>query len=323
MPRALIALGSNLGDRRRLLDDAVAAVGRLPDTTVVAQSPWYETAPVGGPSGQQPFLNGVIVVETSLAPPSLLDELLAIESALGRVRDVAWGPRTIDLDLLLYDDVVRQTERLTLPHPRLAYRKFVLRGATDVAGERRHPLLDRTLADLAAHLERTPRYAALVGRPHGFRSQLAAEAAHAAGAQLVEPTPAGIAASVEQLGSDGLTVARAIEFLDARAAAVRRSSADAGEAWLLDDAWLVAEAVELLERFDDEASREQIRERLRHCSTWDVTPRVLVSLDGYDAPAGLRRAAPDFVTLPPVVVVNIADREAALIEIAAALDAAA
>jgi 2-amino-4-hydroxy-6-hydroxymethyldihydropteridine diphosphokinase len=323
MPRALVSLGSNLGDRRRLLDDAVAVVGRLPQTTLVARSSWYETSPVGGPPGQTPFLNGVVVVETAVAPEQLLAELLTIETALGRVREMPWGPRTIDLDLLLYDDVVLRTERLTLPHPRLAFRKFVLRGAGEIAGDWRHPQLDRTLGELADHLERTPRYVALVGRPHGFRSQLAAEAAHAAGARLVEPTPAGIAGSVDELGSDGLTTAGAIEFLDARAEAVRRSSADAAEAWLIDDAWLVAEAVELLARFDDEASRDRLREAIRRQAASDVTPRLIVSLDGNDAPADLRRAAPEWVTLPPVVVVNIADREAALMEIAAALDAAA
>lgn len=320
MPRALIALGSNLGDRRRTLDDATAAVGGFPQTVLVARSSFYETVPVGGPPGQEPFVNGAVVVETPLAPTQLLDELLQLETKLGRVRDVAWGPRTIDLDLLLYDDRVIETERLRVPHPRLAYRKFVLRGAVEIAGDWRHPLLDRTLKDLATHLEQTPLYAAFFGRSHGFRSQFAAEAADAARARLVEPTAAGVAASVEQLSSHGLTPPAAIEFLAARTDAVRRSLADADEAWVIDDAWPMAEAWELLQQLDgDEDFEAEIDRQIM----LDVTPRLIVSLDGIDPLRNLRRAAPDWITLPPIVAIDIADREAALTEIAAALEAAA
>jgi 2-amino-4-hydroxy-6-hydroxymethyldihydropteridine diphosphokinase len=318
--RALIALGSNLGERRRALDDAVAAIGGFPQTRLFARSSLYETVPVGGPPGQEPFVNGAIVVETALAPLQLLDELLQLETKLGRVRDVPWGPRTIDLDLLLYDDAVIETERLRVPHPRFSFRKFVLRGAVEIAGAWRHPLLDRTLGELWTHLETTPRYAAFVGRSQGFRSQFAAEAADAARARLIDATDAGVPASVEQLTSHGLAKGAAIEFLDARAAAVRRSLADTGDSWIIDDAWLAAEAAELCEQLGDDAGfRGEAQRRL----ALDVTPRLILSLDPIDSLEQLHRTVPDLITLPPVVFIHIADREAALIEIAAALEAAA
>ena len=321
MPRALVGLGSNLGDRRAVLRDAVAGVAGLPQTAVVAESAFYETTPVGGPPDQPPFLNGAIVVETALEPARLLDELLAIETALGRVRDVPWGPRPIDLDLLLFDHLVIETARLWLPHPRLAFRKFVLRGATEIAGAWRHPLVGRTLAELAAHLEQTPRYAAFVGGPQGFRSQMAAEAADAARARLVEPTPAGIPASVELLGSHGLTAAAAIEFLRARAEAVRRSLAEAAADgnWVVDDAWIAAEGLELLTLLNGD---ERFRDEARLLLTLDVTPRLIVCVKGTETLEDLRRSVPDGVSVPPPVLVDIADREAALTEIAAAMDAA-
>jgi 2-amino-4-hydroxy-6-hydroxymethyldihydropteridine diphosphokinase len=331
MPRALVGLGSNLGDRRATLDAAVALLngtqlGGLPQTAVVARSSWYETDPVGGPGGQDEFLNGCVLLETTLAPEALLDELLRIETALGRVREVPWGPRTLDLDLLLYDDLVQSSSRLTLPHPRLSYRKFVLRGAIEIVPTLRHPLLDRTLADLATHLAATPRYAAFVGLSPGFRTQFAGEAAHVSGAKLVAATPAGIAATVEALiaqesGSDSLTAARAIEFLDARTAAVAESLQEADGAWVLDDAWPAAEAATLAAQLDG-AERERLVAALPRCLTPNVAPRLIVCVGPTSAALELRQAAPEWITLPPLVAVDIADREAALMEIAAALQAA-
>lgn len=326
MPRALIGLGSNLGDRRATLDAATAQLAGAPQTTLVAASSWYETVAVGGPLGQDPFLNGCLLLETALAPEALLDRLLEIETALGRVREIPWGPRTLDLDLLLYDDAIIHSPRLTVPHPRLAYRKFVLHGATAIAAAMRHPLLDRTLGELADHLQRTPRYVGMTGLTAGFRTQFAGEAAHAAAARLVDATPAGIAASVEELiGSHSLTAEMAIEFLRARTEAVAQSVADAGEAWVVDDAWPAAEAVQIVKVLDgDPAAQARFRDAARQLLTIGVTPRLVVGLDRdpHDAPRNLHRTDPQTVVLPPLVAVDIADRETALNEIAAALSAA-
>jgi 2-amino-4-hydroxy-6-hydroxymethyldihydropteridine diphosphokinase len=123
---AYIGLGSNLGDREATIRRALELLGEVPGTRVVAVSTLRETEP-WGLEDQPPFLNGACVIETSLPPKVLLEELLAIEETLGRVRGgVKYGPRTIDLDLLLYADAAIDLPGLTVPHARLAERRFAL-----------------------------------------------------------------------------------------------------------------------------------------------------------------------------------------------------
>ncbi len=127
--RAFLSLGSNLGDRRALLREAVDS---LPD--VVAVSPVYETDPVGGPH-QESFLNLVAELWTRLTPLQLLGVCHRIESSAERVREVRWGPRTLDIDIIWIDGVTMDTERLTIPHPRWKERRFVLAPLRDLAPE--------------------------------------------------------------------------------------------------------------------------------------------------------------------------------------------
>ena len=124
--RAVLALGSNLGDRLGMLQGALDALGKMPGVEVVAVSGVYETAPVGGPPGQDPYLNAVILVDTTLPASVLLERCLAVEGAFGRRRTERWGPRTLDIDVITYDDQVSADEALTLPHPRAHERAFVL-----------------------------------------------------------------------------------------------------------------------------------------------------------------------------------------------------
>ena len=129
MARAVIALGSNLGDRAWQLHRAVEALGLLPGTRVLAVSAFIETAPVDVPPAYQDlsFLNGALILETALEPEALLDELNRLEAEAGRVRAERNGPRPLDLDIILYEGVRVQSARLTLPHPRAHLRDFVLR----------------------------------------------------------------------------------------------------------------------------------------------------------------------------------------------------
>jgi len=128
--RAIVALGSNLGDRGAYLRFGLERL-----SNVVAQSQVFETDPVGGPENQGPYLNMVAIVDTDLDPFALLRRLLQIEAEAERVRKVRWGPRTLDLDLLFYDDCTIQSEELTVPHPRFAERRFVLEPLAEVAPE--------------------------------------------------------------------------------------------------------------------------------------------------------------------------------------------
>jgi 2-amino-4-hydroxy-6-hydroxymethyldihydropteridine diphosphokinase len=130
---AYVALGSNLGDREEMLRQALGFMHGHSDIRVVRVSGIYETDPVGY-TDQPPFLNMAAAVKSDLAPVQLLRQLLAIEHKLGRVRDIRWGPRTIDLDLLHMEDTVIDTEELTLPHPRMMERAFVLVPLRDIAG---------------------------------------------------------------------------------------------------------------------------------------------------------------------------------------------
>ena len=131
--RAYIGIGGNLDDPLLQMRRAFRALHELPASRCVACSPLYRSAPVGGPSGQPDYLNAAAALDTTLAPDELLTALQAIETAQGRTRTVRWGPRTLDLDLLLYDRLVLDEPRLTLPHPRLHERAFVLYPLYDIA----------------------------------------------------------------------------------------------------------------------------------------------------------------------------------------------
>ncbi|MEE1817663.1 2-amino-4-hydroxy-6-hydroxymethyldihydropteridine diphosphokinase [Streptomyces sp. NPDC004288] len=133
---AVLALGANLGNRLETLQGAVDALGDTPGLRVKAVSPVYETAPWGVDPGSQPsYLNAVALVKTTLPPSSLLERAHAVEEAFHRVREEHWGPRTIDVDIVSYADVVSEDPVLTLPHPRAHQRAFVLAPWHDVDPE--------------------------------------------------------------------------------------------------------------------------------------------------------------------------------------------
>ena len=142
-----IALGSNLGHRKNYIRNAITLLGNNPKITVVNQSSLIETKPVG-PIEQGLFINAVIEISTSLTPPELLATCLAVEDQFGRVRTQRWGPRTIDLDIILFADRIIGGANLKIPHPELSMRLFVLEPLAEIAPKIQHPVLRMTAVDM-------------------------------------------------------------------------------------------------------------------------------------------------------------------------------
>lgn len=149
--RAYIALGSNLGDKKAYLDQAVKALKQHKECRVQKVSSYLVTEPYGGVE-QDDFLNACLSLDTLLSPEELLDLLHEIEQAAHRERLIHWGPRTLDLDILLYDNEVLETEDLIIPHIEMHKRDFVLKPLAEIAPYKRHPILGKTIGELAAQL---------------------------------------------------------------------------------------------------------------------------------------------------------------------------
>jgi 2-amino-4-hydroxy-6-hydroxymethyldihydropteridine diphosphokinase len=190
---------------------------RHTDIEMASVSRRHETRPVGGPIGQPAFLNAAAVLHTSLPPQALWAEFQRVETDLGRDRTQRWGARTIDLDLLLYDNLTLVSPELVIPHPRMAWRRFVLQPATEVAAEMVHPGAGRTVAQLLEHLDRTPWYAAIAGPIGAGKSRLAGEIAEKTGARLLveQVDPACLDAFYHN--PSGLAWQTELEFLEQRA----------------------------------------------------------------------------------------------------------
>lgn len=152
MVTAYIALGANLGDRAANLNVALDALRRTPDIEVPNASASHEYPAVGGPLDSPPFLNAAAELRTGLSAQQLLNRLLEIERSMGRERREKWGPRVIDLDLLLYGDKIIAQQDLHVPHPLMHERRFVLEPLAEIAPKLVHPVLQKTVAELLQSL---------------------------------------------------------------------------------------------------------------------------------------------------------------------------
>ncbi len=152
MSRAFLGFGGNMGDTEDLFRQARQQLANHPQIRVKGGSPLYQTPAIGGPSGQPDYINAVLAIETSLSEFALLTFCQQLEQDGGRVRTVRWGPRTLDIDLLLFADHVCASEILTLPHPRLHQRHFVLLPLCDLAPDWIHPVYQKSIARLLTEL---------------------------------------------------------------------------------------------------------------------------------------------------------------------------
>ncbi len=142
-----LALGSNVGDREEYIEQAITILRETPGIKVISRSSNYETAPEGGKTKSN-FINAAVKINTNMLPDKLLEITQGIEDTLGRERGVEWGPRTIDVDILLYGQEVLTEDALTVPHPLMHERMFVLEPLKEIAPYVTHPILDRTISEL-------------------------------------------------------------------------------------------------------------------------------------------------------------------------------
>ena len=297
MTIAYIALGSNLGDRADYLERALTALRQCEGIEVMRVSPVYETRPVGGPQAQGDYLNAVAELRTEREAHELLEVLLAIEQKLGRVRQAGagvspverFGPRTIDLDLLLYGDLVLADERLIVPHPRMHERLFVLQPLAQLAPGLPHPLLKRRIAELLAELqglrlhgsapgrELASRRALVTGSTSGIGRAIALELA-AAGADVIvhgrrsRKTAEETVAQVALAGVRGEI--RLADLSDANAC--QRLVKEAWECWGGLDVWINNAGADTL---TGEAASWPFERKLRELLTVDVMATMILSRD--------------------------------------------
>jgi len=156
-----------------MLRRATCCVERLSGCQLLAQSRWQETVPIGGPAGQGAFLNGALLLECTISATELAGALQAIEAQLGRERAIRWDARAIDIDLLLYGSEVIDSRDLSVPHPRMSCRKFVLEPAAEIGGFMIDPISGWTLCGLLRHLQDSPRYVAVVSSERAVAEWLA------------------------------------------------------------------------------------------------------------------------------------------------------
>jgi len=328
MPRALVALGANLGDRAGTLGRAVDLLRANAQVSDCVHSRWHETPPIGGAPGQGPFLNGAVRLDTTLTPKALQALLHQTEATLGRERTERWAARALDLDLLLYEDLQLNTPTLTVPHPRMAFRRFVLEPAAEVAPDMIHPAIGWSISKLLDHLRSALPYVALLGTPGSGKTALAESLARWFGGRFVSD-PSGNFAQPSPPNPPSHALWRQIQFLDARSRVLDRRN------WLDPAVLAVSDFY-----FDQALSYAEIeldaREFVAFRDAWQIAhqqvvlPKLLVVLDepAVNSPSAeqdrLRAALVRLAArtrLGPVLYVGGVDHQAQFDEISAAMQA--
>jgi len=201
----LIALGSNLGDRAAHFNEAVRLLSENSHVNDLTVSAPLVTQPVGGPAGQDEFLNGAACFWTGLSPAALFARLKEIERQVGRQQRERWGPRAIDLDLLLYDEEVIAEDvdgELTVPHPRMAFRRFVLQPAAEIAPQMLHPIIGWTIAELLDHLRNWPSYVTIASVDRARATELARQVVAATGGTVLSQSNVDLGPPDEKITGD-------------------------------------------------------------------------------------------------------------------------
>ncbi len=305
-----------------MLDEALDRLAQHPALRLRGRSPWLETPPVGGPADQSPYLNGAVTLQTTLEPEVLLQVLHQVEAHLGRQRQHRWGPRVIDLDLLLYDQVVRQTPSLILPHPRMTWRRFVLEPAAVVAADMVHPLTGWTVRQHLDHLSGSAFYLAITGPATPLRTALARQVAARTGAEALLGAPDRRGRDAVPAIPAGQAGPRALELLHRWSALLSPQwpgwSAAAG---VVSDFWFdeVTAWLPPPERPEQRAIIEQARAAV-------VRPRLLVLLESKESGPNLPDARELAVLAGrrgqgPLLRLAGDDTAAALTEVLAAMEA--
>ena len=288
MSKCLIALGSNLGNRQHHLDEAVTRLLARENIDFLARSRPITTNPIGGPTGQHHFLNEVLMIETNRTPESLLTCAQQVEQELGRVRHQRWGARTIDIDLLMVDQMIVQSPSLQLPHPRMMYRQFVLQPATEIAPELEHPLVGWSLAKLLDNLSSPVNYLAFTGSDTEYTQQFVRILAQQLNLDLLSDPQS---ASLHQAGQ---TLATWLEFLDHRRELVARQCGTTGGQFTVADFWtnevLAACSLDL-----PSSDLGRFRRRWDDLNSEITQPKLLIYLTTakLDRPAAIQGSMPD------------------------------
>lgn len=282
---AFIALGSNLGDRKANLDGAIQALRDRAGIDVANLSSYHETEPVGGPPGQGRYLNAVAEIATSLSPEELLKTLLEIETRFGRTRSEANAARTLDLDLLLYGDLIRPHPDPIVPHPRLHERRFVLEPLAELAPEVRHPILGVSIRQLFDNLK----LQTLASRPLAGLKTLVTGSSSGIGQAIAESfAAAGASVVVHGFRNAGKANQLAKE-LRARDVAAAVMTADVREpdqvARLADDAWKLWGGLDVLvcnagaDTLTGDAAHWPFEQKLAELWAVDVRSTIQLSRD--------------------------------------------